>query len=336
MIYQLGRRTALLTGAGALIAGCDQTSRGTTWDLSMPWGPSEFHVANAQCFAREAHQLTDGELTINVHPGAILGIKGPETMRVVEEGIVDLADAANFQQVGTEPILGFESLPYLVDDMDQLALLYTIIRPTVEAAYARHKLRVLYLVPWPNQNFFFDKRIESVADFQGLTMRSYDKSSTDLVIGLGMTPIQMPNPDVVPALASGALDSVMTSTTTAAAQKYWEFLSHTFRSNHTWSCNIMTMNEASLRALLPRHQDAVLELAKRLEPEFWEVSRKDDQDKLRVLEANGMITQEPTPELMAEMKNQAQPIWRAFLNRVPEAQPLFETFQAIAGKSVKT
>lgn len=304
------------------------------WDLSMPWGPSEYHVANAQRFSGEVKSLTGGELTIHVHPGAILGIKGPETMRAVEEGIVDMADSASFHQVGTEPLLGFESLPYLVDDIDQLALLYDIIRPDVEAAYARHGQRVIYIVPWPNQNFFFDKPINSVADFEGLTMRSYDKSSTDLVRGLNMTPIQMPSPDVVPALASGALDGVMTSTTTASAQKYWEFLKYTLRSNHTWSSNILCVNERVWQSLPAESQSGIEAIARRLEPEFWEIARRDDLKELRVLEANGMITQEMTAQLASEMRTQSQPIWRAFVERVPEAGPLLAAFLKAAGKSV--
>ena len=330
----LTRRSMIAAGTAATLSACDNTLTGTHWDLSMPWGPSEFHVTNAYRFAREVNALTDGELTIHVHPGAVLGIKGPETMRVVEEGIVPIADGAGFHQVGREPILGFESLPYLVDDFDELALLYSVIRPAVEAAYARHGLKILYLVPWPNQNFFFNIEIDSVADFRGLTMRSYDKSSTDLVLGLEMTPIQMPSPDVVPALASGSVDAVMTSTTTAVAQKYWEFLSHTFRSNHTWSCNMLTLNEQSLRELSSQHQDAIQQLAQDLEPEFWQISREDDQDKLRVLEDMGMITQVPSPDLMADMRAQAQPIWRDFFERVPEARPLFDEFAALTGKSL--
>ena len=330
---QLSRRSFLAAASTTALVGCDQSSSSIQWDLSMPWVPSEFHVTNAYRFAREVYELTDGALTIHVHPGAVLGIKGPETMRVLEEGIVPIADGAGFHQVGREPILSFESLPYLVDDFDELALLYTIIRPAVEEAYARHGLKILYLVPWPNQNFFFNMPISSVSDFVGLTMRSYDKSSTDLVLGLGMTPIQMPSPDVVPALASGAVDAAMTSTTTAAAQKFWEFLSHTFRSNHTWSCNMMTLSEQSLRELTPAHQDAIQQLAQDLEPGFWEVSRNDDLDKLRVLEANGMITQVPTPELLADMRAQAQPIWKDFFDRVPEARPLFDEFAALTGKS---
>ncbi|MEQ8734260.1 MAG: TRAP transporter substrate-binding protein [Rhodospirillaceae bacterium] len=330
-------RRQILSGMAVttVLAACDRLQPGMHWDLSMPWGPSEYHVTNALRFAQEVSVLTEGALTIHVHPGAILGIKGPESMRAVEEGIVDLADSASFHQVGTEPLLGFESLPYLVDDIDQLALLYTIIRPEVEAAYARHGQRVIYIVPWPNQNFFFDKPIESVADFAGLTMRSYDKSSTDLVLGLKMTPIQMPSPDVVPALASGALDGAMTSTTTAAAQKFWEFLSYTLRSNHTWSSNILSINETAWQALPQNMQQGVEALARTLEPEFWEIARRDDQTKLLELEANGMITQQPSPQLFAEMRAQALPIWQAFIARVPQARPLLRTFLDATGKSVQ-
>lgn len=332
MMASISRRTACISFLSATSGACDQVSRGIHWDLSMPWGPSEFHVANAKRYADDVHALTDGGLTIHIHAGAVLGIKGPETMRVVEEGIVDLADGASFHQVGTEPILGLESLPYLMDTIDELALLYSIIRTSVEDAYIRHGLRVLYIVPWPNQNFFFDKPIEVIRDFEGLTMRSYDKSSTDLVRGLNMNPIQMPSPDVVPALASGALDGVMTSTTTAVAQKYWEFLKYTVRSNHIWSCNIMTLSDASFQALPERYQEIVLQRAHELEPEFWNVSRNDDQDKLKILEANGMITQQPSESLMAEMRAVAAPIWAAFMERVPESQALIEGYMAKAGR----
>lgn len=329
------RRTALLGSAAAALSACNAQRGGTHWDLSMPWGPSEFHVINALRFADQVSAVTQGAVTIHVHPAAILGIKGPETMRAVEEGIVDMADAAGFQQVGTEPLLGLESLPYLVDDIDQLALLYSIIRDDVEAAFARHGVRVVYIVPWPNQNFFFDKPIQSVADFAGLTMRSYDKSSTDLVEGLGMTPIQMPSPDVVPALASGAIDGVMTSTTTAAAQKYWEFLRYTVRTNHTWSSNMLTINEGSWRALEPKHQAAITALVRELEPQFWDVARRDDALKLAELEANGMITQQPSPELVAEMRAESLPIWQDFVRRVPDSEPLLAAFLEATGKSIR-
>jgi TRAP-type C4-dicarboxylate transport system substrate-binding protein len=329
---RLSRRQSCAVLGAVALAACER-SGGTQWDLSQPWGPREFHVLNARRFAAEVLRATGGALTINVHPGAVLGIKGPDTMRAVEEGIVDMAEASSFQQVGTEPILGLESLPYLIESFDELAVLYCFLRPHVEAAYARHGMRVVYIVPWPNQCLFFAKEIRSVEDMRGLKIRSYDKMSTDLALGLKMTPMQIPSPDVVAALAAGTLDAVMTSTTTAAAQKYWDFLKYTLRSNHTWSCCIMAANQRSLAKLAPAHRDALFGLAQDLEPQFWAVSKADDLDKLKVLEANGMITVEPSAELMAEMRAQARPIVEAYVRAVPEAGPLIAQFLAAVGRS---
>jgi TRAP-type C4-dicarboxylate transport system substrate-binding protein len=327
----LSRRNTLSFFAAASLAGCERAA-GTHWDLSQPWGPREFHVLNARRFSREVAAATAGALTIHVHPGAVLGIKGPDTMRAVEEGIVDMAEASSFQQVGTEPILGLESLPYLIENFDELELLHGLYRPTIDAAYARHGMQVVYVVPWPNQCFYLPKPINTVEDLRGLNMRTYDKLSTDLALGLRMTPMQIPSPDVVAALAAGTLDAVMTSTTTAAAQKYWDFLKYTVRSNHSWSYCVMAVNRASLAKLDDVTKDKILGLAKELEPQFWQVSRADDLDKLKVLEANGMITVQPSAELIAAMRAQAKPILDAFIRDVPESGPLIAQFQQAVGR----
>ncbi|MDX2224335.1 MAG: TRAP transporter substrate-binding protein [Rhodospirillaceae bacterium] len=332
---RISRRTILKLGTSAvgaaMLAGCDGR-RGTQWDVSLPWGPQEYHVLNAQRFAAEVEQATNGSLILNVHPGAVLGIKGPDTLRAVEEGIVDMAEASGFHQVGAEPLLGLESLPYLVDSIDELEVLYDVIRPAVEAAYARHGQRVVYIVPWPNQYFFLDQRIETAAQMRGLKMRTYDKLSTDLVLNLGMTPVQMPTTDVVAALAAGSLDAVMTSTTTAFAQKYWDFLKYSFRTNHTWSCIVESVNLQSLERLTPAERDALMGVARRLEPEFWDIARADDADKLKELEANGMETVIPSPDLLAEMRNQARPVVDAFIAQVPESRALIAEFLARVGR----
>ena len=311
---------------------CNALQAATNWDLSMPWGPSEFHVLNAQKFSEAVKQATGGEVVITVHPGASLGIKGPESLAAVADGLVPMAEMAGFQQVGDEPILGFESLPYLVDDYDQLALLYQTIRPTVEAAFARHNQKVLYIVPWPSQNFFTKKELINLDDLAGIKMRTYDKNSTELMTRLGMTAVQIPSPDVVPSLASGKLDAVMTSTTTAAAQKYWEFLSYVYPTNHLWASNMMTVNLDAWNSISAEHQQAIAALAQEMEPQFWEVSKADHAAKLKVLTENGMTHNTPAPALIAGMRAKARPMWDEFAQRLPEAKEVLEEFLQKTGK----
>ena len=326
-----GLTGARIAAAILLLMGtaCSEVDDDTVvWDLSLPWSIQEFHTQNAIRFAAQVEQATQGRLRIKVRPGAVLGIKGQGSLRAVEEGLVDMADLSAFQQVGTEPILGLESLPFLVDSHDDLALLYDHLRPTIDAALARHNVKVVYIVPWPNQNIYTKTRVDDLSTLRGQKMRTYDKLSSTLMERLGMVPVQMPSQDVVAALASGAIDAVMTSTTTGAAQKYWEFLDYIYRTNHLWSSNIMAVNKDSWEALPADVQATVERLARDLEPAFWDVSRADDQDKLKVLEANGMHVVEPSPALIDQMRTAARPMWREFFDAVPEAAAVVDAYLA--------
>ena len=78
---------------------------------------------------------------------------------------------------------------------------------------------------------------------------------------LKMSPLLVNNADIVPSLAAGGLDAVMTSGTTAVAQKYWEFLDFTYRTNHLWALNHMTVNLDAWNKLSAADQKKIEDLA---------------------------------------------------------------------------
>lgn len=301
-------------------------------DISLPWGAQEFHSRNAVRFADAVERASGGALDIGVHPGAALGIKGPDSLRAARDGVVAMVEMATFQQVGEEPLLGLDALPFLVRDRAELALLYEELRPAVEAAFARHGLAILYMVPWPPQNLYTKRAVERPEDLQGLVVRSLDANTTTLARRLGMVPVQLASPDVVPALAAGALDAVMTSTTTGAAQNYPEFLSHLHRTNHGWITNFMVIGEAALARLTPGHRALLFDTARALEPEFWQASADDDLEKLRHLEDGGMVVVEPDAATVAAMEAIARPMWRDFAARLPGTAPLIDRFLERTGR----
>lgn len=299
------------------------------WDVSLPWSVQEFHTENALRFARAVEKASNSELKMHVHPAAVLGLSGPESMRAVAAGVADAADMPLFQQVGLEPILGMESLPFLVRNQRDLRLLYDVLRPTIERVFAERGLKVLYIVPWPNQNIFTRFHPETLADLRGLKIRTYDRLTSDLMRALGLSPLQMPSQDVVPALAAGAVDAVMTSATTAAAQRYWDYLSHINRTNHVWISNVMAADLTAFEALPADLQEMVMKTARRLEPRFWEVSAADDAAKLDTLTESGMTIVEPSADMLAAMEAAAQPIWQDFITRAgPEAEQLLKEYLA--------
>ena len=104
------------------------------WDVSVPWAPKEFHSINAENFARKVEEATNGEVVMTVHPGGALGIKANESLRAIEDGAVQMGEYALFQQVGEVPLLGIESIPFLIKDYSQLRKMHELVRPAWEEA----------------------------------------------------------------------------------------------------------------------------------------------------------------------------------------------------------
>lgn len=308
---------SFLLVAALLLFGCDRPE-GQQWNASLPWSVKEYHTTNAYAFAEAVYHETGGALTIKVFPGAILGLKGPETIRALAEGLVDMADVPAVQEAGNLPVLALESLPYLVDNQQELRLLYSLSRPRIERALRDKGIKLLYIVPWPRQNIYLKKKAGRLSDLKGLKIRTYDRNSSEMMELLGLIPLQMPSSDVVPALASGMVDAVMTSTTTGAAQSYWEFLPYIYRTNHLWLSNIMSVNLESWNQLDQKTQATIEAVAAEMEQEFWRVAAADDQIKLEILIKNGMQVIEVNEQLRNEMRSAAIPMWRTYMDRVDD------------------
>lgn len=331
LLARLGMKIGAAAAAFAIWAAADAQAQ-TKWDVSLPWGPTEFHTLNAEKFAAEVKAATNGQVLLTIHPGGALGVRANESVRAVEDGTVPMAEYAAFQNVGDVPLLGIESLPFLVDDYDQLKILHEFVRPAWEAALAKRNQKVLYVVPWPSQNFFVKQPVPTLDDLKGVRMRTYDKVTAEMVSRLGMVPLQMNNPDIVPALASGKLDAVMTSGTTAVAQKYWEFLKYAYNTNHLWASNLMAVNLDAWNELEPAQQQAIEKTAKALEPGFWEVSKGEHAKRMAELAARGMKVEPPSAELIAAMKNVTRSVVDDFSKQHQEAGKLIAAFREKAGR----
>ncbi|MEL6236177.1 MAG: TRAP transporter substrate-binding protein [Pseudomonadota bacterium] len=321
-----------LIAAGALAACVGPAAAQVEWDVAVPWGASEFHTVNAINFAARVAEATDGAVTMTVHPGGALGIRANESLRAVEDGAVPMAEYALFQNVGDVPILGVESIPFLISDYAELRKMHELVRPLWEAELEKRNQKALYIVPWPSQNFFTKDPVGGIDDLSGVRFRTYDANTATMVQRLGAVPLQMNSPDIVPALATGKLDAVMTSGTTAAAQKYWEFLNHTYNTNHLWASNAMAVSLDYWNELSEEQQATIEAIAAEMEPGFWEISEAEHAKRMQQLMDNGMTVQAPTPAMAAAMRSATADMAAEFAERVPGSGEIIDAFKAATGK----
>lgn len=306
------KRLRPLIAATALLGACVASAQ-TKLDISLPWGPNEFHSLNAAKFAARVKEETQGQVLMSTHPGGTLGVKANESLRSIGEGVVPIGEFALFQNASRGASLAVETLPFLVDDYDQLRTLHKSFRPIWDGVMARNNVKVLYVVPWPNQFFFLKKPASSLKDLSGMKMRSLDRLTTDWINRLGMVPVQMTNPEILQALGSGMIDGVPTSAGTAVAQKYWDFMKYGYQTNHIWSSNAMVINLDTWKKLTPAQQAAIDKVAHEMEPQFWENSRQDHEKKVAELKANGMTVVAAPKSMVDDMKAATAAQWPTYV-----------------------
>jgi TRAP-type C4-dicarboxylate transport system substrate-binding protein len=333
---KLGRRTALKAGAGAVMfaPAIVKAQSGMKIDLATVWPDGNFHTKNAKQFAEEVAKVTNGGVLITVHSGGSLGYKGPEQLNAVRDGLVPMADILNIQQVGDAPLLGIEGVPFLVGNADDLKVLQKYARPEFDKIATKFNQKILYTVPWPTQYIHCNVKTETLDGLKGLKIRVPDRQAGDMINLLGMAAVQIPWGETVPALASGAVVGVSTSAVSGVDGKFWEFLKVFYKTNHVWSSQIVTINNDTWKKISPANQQAILDLAAKLQPTFWEVSIEADKTSAKRMIEGGMAMLEVPPAMMQDMRTRTVPLEKAFIDSAgPVAADIIAKYKKDLGRS---
>jgi TRAP-type C4-dicarboxylate transport system substrate-binding protein len=308
-------------------------SAATTLDLSTVWPEANFHVRNLKTYSKAVAEATGGAVDIKVHAGGALGFKGPEQLRAVRDGLVPIADVLAGQQVGDVPVLGMTNTAFLVTSPDELHTLLKYFKPMLDKIAADYNQKILYMVPWPTQYLHLKVKVDSLEGLKGIKIRAATKSAAEMCDAIGMSAVVIPWGDVVPALASGRIDGVTTSAVSGVDGKFWEFLKYAYPTNHSWSIDFLSVNLDTWKKIAPKDQTTMVELAQKLEPEFWDVSIKEDMTAVKTLTDHGIEVVKVPPAMMKEMQKRTTPLLEDFYKRAPEGKPIVEKYLAEIGRS---
>ena len=267
------------------------------------WPDGNFHTNNAKLFAEEVSKATNGAVEIDVNSGGQLGFKGPEHLRAVRDGLVPMADILNIQQVGDEPLLGIEGVPFLVANPDELKVLQKYLRPEFEKIATKNNQTILYTVPWPTQYLHAQGQGRQARRHEGhQDPRARPDRPATWCNALGMAAALIPWGETIAGAGVGRRVGVTTSSVSGVDGKFWEFLKFFHQTNHAWTSQIVTINNDTWKKISPANQKVIIELATKLEPDFWKVSVEADAASTKRLTDGGMELIEVPPAMMKEMR----------------------------------
>ena len=324
---KLTRRT-LHALSGALLAGLAVSAGAQTkWDLPSAYPASNMHTQNLTQFVKDVDAATGGKLKIQIHDNASL-FKAPEIKRAVQGGQAQAGEIllVNFQNEW--PLWGLDGIPFLATSYAESFKLYQASKATLQKKLAEQGMVLLYSVAWPPQGIFTKMQVNSAADLKGIKWRAYSPATARIAELVGAQPVTVQAAEFSQALATGVVESTMTSGATGVDSKLYEHLKYYYDTQAWLPKNAVIMNKKAFDALDKPVQEAVLKAAADAETRGWAASRRVNEDTLAKLKAEGMQVVPPSSQLKADMAKVGDTMLKEWLDKAgPDGKALIDAYR---------
>lgn len=296
------RRKALATLGAAAGAGLAMhwptaaAAKATPLQCAGAYTDSLFHTQNLLQFARDVSTMSEGAAAVEVVTNAKL-MPMTEVLPALSKGSLAIGEIfmSNFSK--QYPLLGIDSLPFIVRSFDDAKRLWESTREATQALLQKQGIRVLYAAPWPGQGLFARAPVNKLDDVKGQKFRVNNDATKFIAEFAGAKPVDIAANNLAKAIQGGEVDVMVTSSTTGVDSQSWNAMG-IFVDMRAWIPKNLILMSEKVWATLPTATKTALEgAAKQAEARGWQLAKEADDAAQRTLTERGTKISQPSFEL---------------------------------------
>ena len=176
-------------------------------------------------FAPNLEKRTNGKLIMNVSSYPELGLAGPDTLTLVSDGTLEMANIYGGYVGGEMPPIEIQNLWGIYPDRETEFRATIAITPDLEALVRDATGGFVLNHNWFSGNdlYFFSKEpLATLEDFQGLKTRSHSAALSDWIEGIGGDAQFLAFAEVYTALERGILEAAVAGADAGHGQRWYE------------------------------------------------------------------------------------------------------------------
>jgi TRAP-type C4-dicarboxylate transport system substrate-binding protein len=314
------------------LAASASTFAQTKWDLPAAYPASNFHTENLMQFAADVDKATAGKLKITVHANASL-FKANEIKRAVQGGQAQIGEVLLVNFENENPIYGADGIPFLASSYADSKKLYAAQKPALSKLLDAQGMKLMYTVAWPPQGIYSKKPLASVADLRGIKWRAYSPATAKIAELIGAQPVTIQAAELSQALATGVVESYMSSGSTGYDSKTYESIKYWYDTQAWLPKNAIIVNKKAFDALDAPTQAALTKAAADAEVRGWKLSEEKNDFYKKALTEKGMSIVTPPAKLVSDMKQVGTIMLADWQKKAgPEGEALVTSFKAAQAK----
>lgn len=298
----------------------------TTLTALTVWNKENYQTRGLQMMAKRVAELTNGEVELRVEFGGSLGYKGAELLKAVSDGQLDIAEMVASNVAGDAPVFGLRTLPLMINSWEEVELFDTMAKPYYDASAAKMNQKVLVISPWPFGGLWANKKVEKIEDMKGLKIRSYDRNGSLFAAACGAQGLNVPYAEAYTGLATGLIDSVVTSSISVREGKFYEVCKFHMPIRFSTATSITTINDAVWKKLTAGQQKAFMTAAAECETFLREEVKKVVAENDKFCYENGVTPVPVSAEYHAQLVKASESVAQDWLEKNKKATDAVELY----------
>jgi TRAP-type C4-dicarboxylate transport system substrate-binding protein len=311
------KRFSIFLASAATAALAAGSVHAETWDMPLAYPASNYHSENAEAFAACVKEGTDGNIDIVTHPNGSL-FSGNDIKRAVQTGQAPIGERLISAHANENPLFGIDSIPFLATSFEASDKLWEAAHGKLSEVLESQNLVYIYAVPWPPQGLYLKKDVNSVADLRGIKFRAYNAATARIAELAGMAPVQIEAAELSQALATGVVESFISSGSTGVDSKAWESLTHFYDVQAWLPRNVVFVNKDAWDALDDAAKEVLSSCGDRIAAEGTQKAQELTAGYLKTLADNGMTVSPPSDQLKEELAAFGQTMTEEWLQSAGE------------------
>ncbi|WP_341645489.1 TRAP transporter substrate-binding protein DctP [Thauera sp. SDU_THAU2] len=275
---------------------------------------------------------SQGRLAIEITTIGELGLGGPEMLRVLKSGVIDMAEVLPGYVASDFPLIEACDLPGISTSFDQSRQLYDA---WTENVVAKNESviggRIVSSFCWSTMFMYTKFPLDTLEAFKGRKIRVFAPAQARFLTALGAEPLSMTTADVYPSLQRGVIDGAITGTEHVKASSLWEVTRYMTNVNIPPMGSYIVIGSRSLAKLPADLRGLFADVGKELTDLGWQLGRDNDTLGFEYALEKGMtLTREAKPEWVPQLTRlSAENIVPWWAGRAgPKAKSAFNEFLA--------
>ncbi len=272
-----------------------------TWNFLTNWQKLEQPL-----WATDIPAASNGAITGNIKSITEVNLKGTELLRLVRQGVFDVAAALPIYVEDGGAIIEASDIAGVAKDFKMGRDIASLWMPEMQKVMKeRHGSMILATFPFPEQVIFCRGEIKSIEDLKGKKIRVQGTSQGDFASAVGAAGVTIPFGEVVPALEKGVVDCGITGTMPGYKAKWTEVTNTLFRLPVGYTVGIWVVSLNVWNKLNPATQEFLQKQMKAHEDKAWKIIEEETDEGVACNTGSGACSVGPPGKLKLVIPSEA-------------------------------